>query len=78
VVILVIIGILLGLIFGPLLCAYVLKTVEIDTMIFPLTINATSYLYSILLAMVFSAIVMLFMHFKIRKIDMVEAMKAVE
>lgn len=78
VVILVVIGILLGLIFGPLLCAYVLKTVEIDVMIFPLTINATSYLYSILLAMVFSAIVMLLMHFKIRKIDMVEAMKAVE
>ena len=42
------------------------------------SIRLDSYLYSILLTVLFSVLVNLFMFFKLRKIDMVESLKSVE
>ena len=78
VAILVLLGIMLGLILGPPLLGFILQLVEIDIMIFPVNIDITSYLYSIGLALVFSVVVMFFMYYKLKRIDMVEAMKGVE
>ena len=41
-------------------------------------INGMSYLYSILFTFGFSLIVNIFMHFKLKKIDMVESLKSIE
>lgn len=72
------IGILLGYGFGYILTGYILKTVEIDMMIFPLKISWTAYLYAGLLALGFTLIVMMIMHKKLKHVDMVEALKGVE
>jgi len=47
-------------------------------MIFPLQVRWSSYLYSGGLTLLFSLIVMFFMHIKLKKVDMVEALKGTE
>lgn len=76
--ILTLLGILLGFPLGRLLSEVVLKMVEVDFMLFPITILPRSYLYSALLSMAFSLVVMIIMHFKLKRVDMVEALKSVE
>lgn len=71
-------GILLGFVFGQGLTAYILSTVEVDYMVFPVEVAMTSYIYAALLTMLFSLIVMFFMHNKLKRVDMVEALKGVE
>ena len=71
-------GILFGLLMGYGLTGYILKTVEVDNLIFPHTIHWTSYLYSIALTYLFTLIVMGIMHVKLKHVDMVEALKGVE
>ena len=78
VIILVLIGIAVGLLSGPGLTGMILKMVEVDNMIFPLRVEPASFGISAALAILFSMIVMLLMHYKLRRIDMVEAMKGVE
>lgn len=76
--ILTLLGILLGFVLGVLLHGYVLKTAEIDMMMFPTTIHTISYVYSALLTLLFSFIVMLIMHRKLKRVDMIEALKSTE
>lgn len=76
--ILTLLGIFFGFILGSVLSGVVLKMVEVDFMLFPVTILPLSYLYSALLSMVFSAVVMIIMHRKLKKVDMIEALKSVE
>ncbi|MGX6969657.1 FtsX-like permease family protein [Vagococcus bubulae] len=76
--ILTVLGILLGFVLGVLLHGYVLKTAEIDMMMFPTTIHPISYVYSALLTILFSFIVMLIMHRKLKHVDMIEALKSTE
>lgn len=64
--------------FGLILHRFVILTAEIDIMMFGRNIKFTSFLYSIVLTFLFSFLVNLFMHFKLRKLDMVESMKSVE
>ncbi len=73
-----VIGILLGSYLGVLLHGFVLVTAEIDILMFIPTIQWPSYVYSAALTLLFSGIVMLFMHRKLRRIDMIEALKSVE
>ncbi|MCI5775103.1 MAG: FtsX-like permease family protein [Aerococcus sp.] len=73
-----IIGIVIGLISGYFLTDYIMKTIEIDQMVFPTRISPSSYLYSIGLTLLFSIIVMLIIHRRLKKIDMVEALKGSE
>ncbi|MGY3725142.1 putative ABC transport system permease protein [Granulicatella balaenopterae] len=70
------IGILIGFILGNFLLFFVLKTAEIDTLLFPIHIAWPSYLYAGGLTIIFSSIVMLMMHRILKKIKMVEALKA--
>ncbi|MDO4680634.1 MAG: FtsX-like permease family protein [Aerococcus sp.] len=73
-----VIGILLGLGAGYGLTTFILKTVEVDAMIFPTHISIWSYLWSGGLSLLFSAMVMGIMHRRLRQVDMVEALKGVE
>lgn len=69
-------GIFLGGGLGYALNAFVLKTCEINKMLFPPTVSWQSYLYSALLTLLFAAIVMGFMAIKLTRVNMVEALKA--
>lgn len=77
-IVLTLIGALAGVGFGLLLHRFVILTAEIDLMMFGREIKFMSYFYSICLTFLFSLLVNLFMHFKLRKLDMVESMKSVE
>lgn len=72
------IGIVLGWILGNILHRFVLKTAEMNALLFPITIYMKSYVIAALLTYVFSSVVMLFMHWKMTQIKMVEALKAEE
>lgn len=76
--ILTLLGILFGFVLGKILSTVVLKMVEIDFMMFPPTIMPISYLYAGLLSLLFSSVVMLIMHRKLKQVDMIEALKSVE
>ncbi|EUJ27421.1 putative metabolite uptake ABC transporter, permease protein [Listeria floridensis FSL S10-1187] len=77
-IILTVLGILVGFIFGFFLHQFVIQTAEVDNMMFSPTVTAPSYLYSAILTLLFSTIVMLVMHVKLKRIDMIEALKSVE
>lgn len=77
-IILTVIGVICGAGFGILLHRYVITTVEVDAVMFGRNINPISFLYSGLFTCGFSLVVNLFMHFKLKKIDMVESLKSVE
>ena len=71
-------GIILGLIGGIWLNGFVLTQVEIDLLMFPHTIEPQSYIYSILLSVVFAVFVNIVMGYKLGRIDMVESLKSIE
>lgn len=77
-VLLTVIGTGVGAGLGILLHRFVIQTAEIDMLMFGRDIAPVSYLYSVLLTFVFSAIVNGAMFFKLRNIDMVESLKSVE
>lgn len=77
-IILTFIGVLVGAVFGIFLHRYIILTVEVDAVMFGRNIKPLSFLYSGLLTVGFSMIVNLFMHQKLKKIDMVESLKSVE
>lgn len=74
-VVLTLMGIVFGLILGLMLHRFVIITAELDIIMFSRTVHFASYLYSSLLTFGFSLIVMVIMHFKLKKVDMVEALK---
>ena len=73
-----IIGALFGLAGGIALHRFVIFTVEVDAVMFGRTIDPSSYVYALGLTMLFSLIVNLMMSRKLKKISMVESMKAPE
>ncbi len=76
--ILTVVGTMLGLILGILLHKYVIDTMETDTMMFGQSVHAISYVFSIVLTLVFSILVNLSMYNKLRNVDMVESLKSIE
>lgn len=72
------IGILVGAVFGIFLHRYVITTVEVDAVMFGRNIKMPSFIYSGLITFGFSMFVNMVMHFKLKKIDMVESLKSVE
>ena len=72
------IGILAGAVFGIFLHRYVITTVEVDAVMFGRNIKPISFVYSGLITFGFSMFVIMVMHFKLKKIDMVESLKSVE
>ena len=77
-ILLTLLGIAAGLGLGVLLTGFIIRTVEVDNVMFGRDILFTSYLYASLLTMAFSLLVNWFMSFKIRAVDMVESLKSVE
>jgi len=73
-----VVGILLGLIFGFFLTSSVVVSVEIDKLRFIRRIKPISYVYSVLITLIFSFIVNKVIHFVLKKIDMIESLKSVE
>lgn len=73
-----IIGTIVGLILGIFLHRFVILTAEVSSIMFGRTIYPLSYIFSALITLVFSAIVCLFMSKRLRDIDMVDSMKAVD
>ena len=76
--ILTIIGILLGLGIGNILTMYIIKTCEIDMLMFDPTIAVASYIYAILITAAFAILVNIILYFSLKKIDMIESLKSVE
>lgn len=76
--ILTLIGILLGLGIGNILTMYIIKTCEIDMLMFDPTIALASYIYAILITAAFAILVNVILYFSLKKIDMIESLKSVE
>lgn len=71
-------GSLVGLVLGVWLHSFVVKTVEVDQVMFGRNIYFWSFVISLAITVVFTLLVNLVMSRKINKVDMVEAMKANE
>lgn len=67
-----------GALIGKALHAFVITTVEVDSCMFGRAIYPKSYIISILFTIGFSIIVNAVMHFRLKKIDMVESLKSIE
>lgn len=73
-----IIGTAAGLLLGILLHAFVIRTAEVDAVMFGREIETASFMVSAALSILFAVFVNVIMYPKIRKIDMVESLKAGE
>ena len=77
-IILTILGAITGLVLGTILTRFVIVTVEVNNVMFGREIYFTTFLYATLFTFLFSALVNVFMYFKMKKIDMVESLKSIE
>ncbi len=77
-VLLTLLGIVLGIVIGKILHGFVITTCEVDMVMFGHTVKFASYCYSSLLTVLFAAAVGVIMHFKLRRIDMIESLKSIE
>lgn len=77
-IILTILGIIVGYGVGNLLTAYILNQASTALVIFPLTIKILGYVVATVLMIVFTVIVMLITHQKLKGIDMIGALKSNE
>ncbi len=75
-ILLTVLGIILGAFFGQWLTNFIMGTMEIDNVVFGRVVHLESYLYAIGLTLLFSVIVMVVIHYQLKRIDMVEALKA--
>ncbi len=77
-VILTILGTGAGLILGIFFSQFVINTAEMDIVMFGRDIKALSYLLSAILTLLFAVFVNLVMHFRLKKVKMVESLKSIE
>ncbi len=77
-VILTIIGSLIGLILGSFLTYYVIKICETNMFMFSFDVSIISYILSFIITLLFLFLVNIFMHFDLKRLDMVEALKSYE
>ncbi len=71
-------GVILGLVLGRFFHAWMVRTVEVDIVMFGRTAPPYAYILAAALTAVFSVIVNIAAHFKLKKVDMVESLKTVE
>ena len=72
------IGIVTGLLAGYFLTIYILHTVELEFLMFPSIIEPVSYLYAVLIVVVFTVLINIIAHFTLKKISMIDSLKSVE
>ena len=77
-IVLTVFGILMGCFMGHWLHIYLVRSTEIDLMMFGRQTEWTAYVYAAILTMLFSVLVNVLAHFKMKKIDMVESLKSAE
>ena len=77
-VFLTIFGVILGLMLGRFLHSWMVLTVEVDLVMFGRTAPPYAYVLAAALTALFSLIVNVAAHFRLKKIDMVESLKTVE
>ena len=71
-------GIAIGLVLGIALERFVIRTAEVDAVMFAPDIAWYCFVFAGLLTALFTLIVDLVLHFQLKKIDMVESLKSVE
>lgn len=76
--ILTVIGILLGLVGGYFLNMFIIKTCELDILMFDSSISVWTYVYAAGLTVLFTGVVNVATYFALKKIDMIESLKSVE
>ncbi|MCH5352802.1 MAG: FtsX-like permease family protein [Acutalibacter sp.] len=76
--VLTLIGAAAGLVLGVFLHQFVIRTAEIDIVMFGRSVFPISYVWSAILTVCFSVLVNLVMHRRLKRISMVESMKAPE
>ena len=69
---------LAGMVLGKFLHQWLVRTVEIDMAMFGRDVEPMSYVFAVLLTILFSFLVNLAAHRRLKKIDMVESLKTVE
>lgn len=77
-VFLTVIGIALGLVAGIFLHRFVVNVAEVDVVMFGRTIGWLSYILAAAMTALFAVLVNWIMHFRLKKISMVESLKSVE
>ena len=77
-ILLTILGTGLGMGLGVILTRFVVSTAEVDSIMFGRHIYWPSFVMAVVLTFAFSAFVNFIMHFRLRKINMVESMKSVD
>ena len=73
-----IIGALAGLVMGIFLHKFIMTTVEMENIMFGLKLELKSYIFSILLTLIFAILVNLAMYYKLKNVEMVESLKSVD
>lgn len=71
-------GILLGLVMGTILEKFAVLVVEAENVMFARDLPLTVFIYSAVLTVLFAQVISGIVHFKLKKINMVESMKSVE
>ena len=77
-VLLTILGIVIGLLFGSYLSHFIISTCEPDYIMFDRHVYTLSYFYSLFITVIFTIIVTIVTHFNLKKINMVTSLKNVE
>jgi putative ABC transport system permease protein len=77
-IVLTLMGIVVGYGVGNLLTAYIMRQAATAQVIFPLTLHLTGYVVATVLMIVFTVIVMLVTHRRLKRVDMIEALKSNE
>ena len=73
-----IIGVIVGIFLGKVLSALVIRTCEVDTIMFDNEVAYVSYIYGVLLTLIFSSVINRIVKKDLQEIKMVESLKLVE
>ena len=77
-IVLTLMGIALGQLAGKYLCTWLVRTIEMDIVMFGREAKPGNYVLSVVLSLVFAVLVNVLMFFRVKKIDMVQSLKSVE
>ncbi len=77
-ILLTLMGTAVGLVLGIFLATFVITTAEVDLVMFGRNIYAGSYILAAVFTLIFSVLVTLVMHKKLKNVDMIEALKSIE
>jgi putative ABC transport system permease protein len=73
-----ILGIIVGLFLGIPLDRFILKTAEIDNLMFVPGLPPSCFIYAVVLTLGFTFIVNFVLHHTLRNVDMIESLKSIE